>query len=77
MDLTDPFWSGLAGRYDIQRELGAGGMAVVYLALDVQRDRLIALKVLRADLGGAASAERFHREIRTVAGLVQKAVSRL
>jgi serine/threonine-protein kinase len=70
MDLTDPFWSGLAGRYDIQRELGAGGMAVVYLALDVQRDRLIALKVLRADLGGAASAERFHREIRTVAGLV-------
>jgi len=61
---------GLAGRYHIARELGVGGMAVVYLARDLQRDRDVALKVLRAELGPIAGAERFNREIRLAARLV-------
>jgi eukaryotic-like serine/threonine-protein kinase len=61
--------AGLAGRYDIERVLGAGGMAVVYLARDVQHQRHVALKVLSRDLAGAF-AERFHREIRLAARLV-------
>lgn len=69
-DPLDPLRAALAGRYDIERELGAGGMAVVYLARDVQRDRPVALKVLRPGLGLAAGAERFHREIRLAARLV-------
>jgi TolB-like protein/tetratricopeptide (TPR) repeat protein len=62
--------SGLSDRYDLERELGAGGMAVVYLARDLQHDRLVALKVLRADLGVESGVERFHREIRLAARLV-------
>ena len=61
--------AGLAGRYDIERELGAGGMAVVYLAHDVQHQRQIALKVLIPELRDVF-AERFHREIRLAARLV-------
>jgi serine/threonine-protein kinase len=60
--------SELAGRYDVEQELGSGGMAVVYLAKDVRHGRKVAIKVLRQDVGGA-SAERFLREIRTVAQL--------
>ncbi|HSE68481.1 MAG TPA: protein kinase, partial [Gemmatimonadales bacterium] len=52
------------------RKLGAGGMAVVYLARDLQRDRDVALKVLRPELGLAAGADRFDREIRLAARLV-------
>ena len=58
----------LAGRYEVEQELGYGGMAVVYLAKDLRHDRRVAIKVLRQDVGGA-SAERFLREIRTVAQL--------
>jgi serine/threonine-protein kinase len=53
----------------VLRELGRGGMAMVYLARDVTHDRVIALKLLRADVTGVASGERFLREIRTVANL--------
>src|SRR5688572_29719560 len=60
----------LGDRYDIQRELGAGGMAVVYLARDLQHDRRVALKVLRPELGVESGVERFHREIRLAARLV-------
>lgn len=59
----------LAGRYTVEQELGRGGMAVVYLAHDAKHDRRVALKVLRQDTGGPDSAERFLREIRTVAQL--------
>ena len=60
----------LAGEYSLQRELGRGGMGIVYLARDVQLDRDVAIKVLPASLArNAASRERFVREARTAAGL--------
>jgi TolB-like protein/Flp pilus assembly protein TadD len=61
--------SGLAGRYLLERELGQGGMAVVFLAQDLRHDRKVALKVLRPDLSAAIGAERFLREIKLAAGL--------
>jgi eukaryotic-like serine/threonine-protein kinase len=60
---------GLRDRYAVQRELGRGGMAVVYLARDVRHRRDVALKVLRPELAAALGAERFLREIETVARL--------
>jgi serine/threonine-protein kinase len=59
----------LNGRYEIERELARGGMARVYLARDVRHDRPVALKVLTAELGAAAGAERFLREIQVVGRL--------
>jgi eukaryotic-like serine/threonine-protein kinase len=59
----------LTGRYDLERELGHGGMATVYLARDVKHDRPVALKVLHPDLGAALGPERFRREITTAARL--------
>ncbi len=59
----------LAGRYTITRELGAGGMATVYLAHDLRHDREVALKVLHPDLGHTVGAERFAREVRLVTTL--------
>ena len=60
----------LAGEYSLQRELGRGGMGIVYLARDVQLDRDVAIKVLPLDLARTASSrERFVREARTAAGL--------
>jgi serine/threonine-protein kinase len=66
----DALKTGLEGRYRIDRKLGAGGMAVVYLARDLQRDRDVAFKVLRPELGLVAGADRFDREIRLAARLV-------
>ena len=54
-----------ADRYTIERELGAGGMATVYLAHDLKHDRKVAIKVLRPEL----VAERFVQEIKTTANL--------
>jgi serine/threonine-protein kinase len=60
----------LAGEYSLQRELGRGGMGIVYLARDVQLDRDVAIKVLPSHLARtSASRERFLREARTAAGL--------
>ncbi len=70
LGLTDALQAGLAERYRIERELGVGGMAVVYLARDLQRDRDVAFKVLRSALSDASSGERFTREIRVAARLV-------
>jgi len=59
----------LADRYTIERELGAGGMATVYLAHDVRHDRKVALKVLRPELAAILGGERFLAEIKTTANL--------
>ncbi|MDH4350505.1 MAG: serine/threonine protein kinase, partial [Gemmatimonadota bacterium] len=59
----------LAGRYRIERELGQGGMATVYLAEDLKHDRKVALKVLKPELAAVIGAERFVVEIKTTASL--------
>ena len=59
----------LAGRYRIDRELGAGGMATVYLAEDAKHGRRVAIKVLRDDLAASVGAARFLREIEIAARL--------
>jgi serine/threonine-protein kinase len=59
----------LAGSYTFERELGRGGMAVVWLARDLRHHRLVALKVLDPELGAALGAERFRREITLAAEL--------
>ena len=59
----------LIGRYVVEREIGAGGMATVYLARDSRHNRQVALKVLRPDLGAALGPERFFTEIQVTANL--------
>jgi eukaryotic-like serine/threonine-protein kinase len=59
----------LGERYGIERELGHGGMATVYLARDLRHDRDVAVKVLRAELAESLGRERFLREIRLAAKL--------
>jgi serine/threonine-protein kinase len=59
----------LADRYRIEREIGAGGMATVYLAQDIKHDRRVAIKVLRPELAAVIGAERFLAEIKTTANL--------
>jgi len=59
----------LADRYRIERELGAGGMATVYLAADLKHDRRVAIKVLKPELAAVLGAERFVQEIKTTAAL--------
>ena len=61
--------SALADRYSIERELGQGGMATVYLAQDLKHDRKVALKVLKPELAAVLGAERFVVEIKTTASL--------
>src|SRR3954464_14405601 len=59
----------LEQRYRIERQLGAGGMATVYLATDLKHDREVALKVLRPELGAVLGSERFLTEIKISARL--------
>ncbi|MEP7326918.1 MAG: protein kinase [Gemmatimonadota bacterium] len=59
----------LADRYRLERELGAGGMATVYLAQDLRHDRKVAVKVLRPELAAVIGADRFLVEIKTTANL--------
>jgi serine/threonine-protein kinase len=61
--------SALSDRYRLERELGAGGMATVYLAEDLKHDRQVAIKVLRPELAAVIGAERFLSEIKTTANL--------
>ncbi|MGH7580545.1 MAG: serine/threonine-protein kinase, partial [Gemmatimonadales bacterium] len=61
--------SALAGRYTLERELGHGGMATVYLAEDLRHHRQVAIKVLRPELGSLLGPDRFTREIRVAAAL--------
>ncbi|HSR16325.1 MAG TPA: serine/threonine-protein kinase, partial [Gemmatimonadales bacterium] len=70
--MTDPITrlnEALTGRYRIERELGQGGMATVYLAEDLKHKRKVALKVLKPDLAAVLGAERFVQEITTTASL--------
>jgi serine/threonine-protein kinase len=70
--VTDPLGrlaAALAGRYRIDRELGQGGLATVYLAEDVKHKRNVALKVLKPELAAVLGAERFVQEITTTAAL--------
>ena len=68
-DVLDRLGAALADRYVIERELGAGGMATVYLAQDLRHDRKVAIKVLRPELAAVIGAERFLSEIKTTANL--------
>jgi len=68
-DLREQLSSGLADRYRLDRELGRGGMATVFLAHDLRHKRPVALKVLHPELAHTLGPERFRREIETVARL--------
>jgi Tol biopolymer transport system component len=68
-DAIDRLTSALAGRYRVERELGTGGMATVYLAHDLRHNRKVALKVLREDLTASVGGARFQREIAIAAQL--------
>ena len=68
-DSIDRLRAALGSTYRIERELGRGGMATVYLAHDLRHDRPVALKVLRPELGIALGADRFLREIAIAARL--------
>src|SRR5689334_571790 len=68
-DLLERVRASLVDRYTIERELGRGGMAVVYLARDIKHDRPVALKVIRPELAGLVGGDRFTREIRLAARL--------
>jgi serine/threonine-protein kinase len=68
-DLREQLQDALADRYRLDRELGRGGMATVYLALDLKHDRHVALKVLHPELATLLGPERFQREIRIAARL--------
>jgi len=68
-DVLQRLSAALVDRYRIERELGAGGMATVYLAEDVRHRRKVALKVLKPELAAVLGAERFVQEITTTASL--------
>jgi serine/threonine-protein kinase len=69
IDQLDALRAALADRYRIEHELGAGGMATVYLAEDLKHHRHVAIKVLRPELAAALGPERFLREIEIAAAL--------
>src|SRR3954453_21534005 len=69
LDVPGDLKSSLADRYRIEREIGAGGMATVYLARDVKHDRMVALQILDPELAAVMGVERFLAEIRVTAHL--------
>jgi len=68
-DVPPTLQTALSDRYRLERELGQGGMATVYLAQDLKHDRKVAIKVLRPELAAVIGAERFLAEIKTTANL--------
>ncbi len=68
-DQASRLTAALEGRYSIERQLGEGGMATVYLADDLKHERKVALKVLKPELAAVVGAERFLAEIKTTANL--------
>jgi len=68
--VSERLTAALSDRYQLERELGAGGMSTVYLAHDIKRDRKVAIKVLKPELAAVLGAERFIVEIKTTAVLV-------
>src|SRR5205807_3859471 len=68
-DVLEQIRSALADRYVVERQIGQGGMATVYLARDVRHDRRVALKLLNPELGAVVGVERFLAEIRVTANL--------
>ena len=69
MEVAESLRAAIADRYAIEREIGQGGMATVYLARDLKHDRQVALKLLRPELAASLGLDRFLREIRTTAQL--------
>lgn len=69
MHITEQLNAALAGRYVVDRLVGEGGMATVYLARDLKHDRQVALKVLKPELGAVLGVERFLSEIKVTANL--------
>ena len=69
MEHEERLKAALADRYLIEREIGSGGMATVYLAQDLKHERNVAVKVFRPELAAALGSERFLREIKITAGL--------
>src|SRR5512141_3508602 len=67
--LVDRLATARSERYRIERELGQGGMATVYLAEDLKHDRKVAIKVLKPELAAVLGAERFVVEIKTTAAM--------
>jgi serine/threonine-protein kinase len=65
----DDLQASMADRYMLERELGTGGMATVYLARDARHNRKVAIKVLRAEVARLIGADRFLKEIETTANL--------
>ncbi len=68
-ETIDRLKTALADKYAIERELGAGGMATVYLAHDVKHDREVAVKLLKPELSAVIGGERFVQEIEVTANL--------
>ncbi len=68
-EITERLSTALADRYRIERHLGEGGMATVYLAEDLKHKRKVAVKVLRPELAAVLGAERFLKEIEVTANL--------
>lgn len=67
--MRDYLDAALDGRYSVERELGRGGMASVWLVRDLRHDRRVAIKILHGELAGAIGVDRFLREVRLTAGL--------
>ena len=71
-EITSRLSTALADRYRIERRLGEGGVATVYLAQDLNHERKVSVKVLRPEVAAVLGAERFVQEITTTASLQQR-----